>query len=134
MTKKALALEVIGRLKQAYPLAECTLDYAHAWQLLVEVRLAAEGREAVLAVANRGPLIAPEDLAHVFDRFFRVDAARTRADAPDDGQPAAGGWGLGLAIAHEIARDHGGAIAAASIPEPGTGAARTTFTVRLPRA
>lgn len=100
----------------------------------VEVRLAAEGREAVLAVANRGPLIAPEDLAHVFDRFFRVDAARTRADAPDDGQPAAGGWGLGLAIAREIARDHGGAIAAASIPEPGTGAARTTFTVRLPRA
>lgn len=100
----------------------------------VEVRLTAEGREAVLAVANRGPLIAPEDLAHVFDRFFRVDAARTRADAPDDGQPAAGGWGLGLAIAREIARDHGGAIAAASIPEPGTGAARTTFTVRLPRA
>ncbi len=100
----------------------------------VEVRLAAEGREAVLAVANRGPLIAPEDLAHVFDRFFRVDAARTRADAPDDGQPAAGGWGLGLAIAREIARDHGGAIAAASIPEPGTETARTTFTVRLPRA
>ncbi len=100
----------------------------------VEVRLAAEGREAVLAVTNRGPLIAPKDLAHVFDRFFRVDAARTRADAPDGGQPAAGGWGLGLAIAREIARDHGGAIAAASIPEPGTGAARTTFTVRLPRA
>ena len=46
MTKKALALEVIGRLKQAYPLAECTLDYEHAWQLLVEVRLAAQCTDA----------------------------------------------------------------------------------------
>ena len=42
MTTKALALEVIERLKQAYPLADCTLDYDHAWQLLVEVRLAAQ--------------------------------------------------------------------------------------------
>ena len=46
MTAKALALEVIERLKQAYPLAECTLDYDHAWQLLVEVRLAAQCTDA----------------------------------------------------------------------------------------
>lgn len=46
MTTKALALEVIERLKQAYPLAECTLDYDHAWQLLVEVRLAAQCTDA----------------------------------------------------------------------------------------
>ena len=42
MTKKELALVCIERLKQQYPLAECTLDYDHAWQLLVEVRLAAQ--------------------------------------------------------------------------------------------
>ena len=42
MTGKQLAAVCIERLKQAYPLAECTLDYAHAWQLLVEVRLAAQ--------------------------------------------------------------------------------------------
>ena len=42
MTKKQLAAVCIERLKQEYPLADCTLDYDHAWQLLVEVRLAAQ--------------------------------------------------------------------------------------------
>ncbi|MCF2556562.1 MAG: endonuclease III [Bacteroidales bacterium] len=46
MEKKELALEVIRRLKEEYPLAECTLDYDHAWQLLVEVRLAAQCTDA----------------------------------------------------------------------------------------
>ena len=46
MDKKELALEVIWRLKEEYPLAECTLDYDHAWQLLVEVRLAAQCTDA----------------------------------------------------------------------------------------
>ena len=44
--KKDLALEVIRRLKEEYPLADCTLDYDHAWQLLVEVRLAAQCTDA----------------------------------------------------------------------------------------
>ena len=44
--KKALALEVIDRLKKEYPDAGCTLDYAHAWQLLVSVRLAAQCTDA----------------------------------------------------------------------------------------
>ena len=43
--KKALALEVIRRLKAEYPDAGCTLDYDHAWQLLVSVRLAAQCRK-----------------------------------------------------------------------------------------
>lgn len=44
--KKALALEVIERLKKEYPNASCTLDYADAWQLLVSVRLAAQCTDA----------------------------------------------------------------------------------------
>ena len=44
--RKALALEVIDRLKKEYPDAGCTLDYAHAWQLLVSVRLAAQCTDA----------------------------------------------------------------------------------------
>ena len=44
--KKALALEVIDRLKKEYPDAGCTLDYDHAWQLLVSVRLAAQCTDA----------------------------------------------------------------------------------------
>ena len=46
MDKKELALEVIKRLKKEYPLADCTLDYDHAWQLLVDVRLAAQCTDA----------------------------------------------------------------------------------------
>ena len=44
--KKALALTVIDRLKNEYPDAGCTLDYDHAWQLLVSVRLAAQCTDA----------------------------------------------------------------------------------------
>ncbi len=46
MTKKQRTLEMIQRLKEIYPLAECTLDYDHAWQLLVGVRLAAQCTDA----------------------------------------------------------------------------------------
>ena len=44
--KKALALEVIDRLKKEYPDADCTLDYNEAWKLLVSVRLAAQCTDA----------------------------------------------------------------------------------------
>ena len=54
----------------------------------------------------------------MFDRFYRADKARTRAT---------GSYGLGLAIAREIAKEHGGAIEAASEESAGT-----TFTVTLP--
>ncbi len=46
MTKKQLALEIIERLKQEYPGADCTLDYDEAWKLLVSVRLAAQCTDA----------------------------------------------------------------------------------------
>ena len=46
MRKKELALEVIRRLKEEYPDADCTLDYDEAWKLLVSVRLAAQCTDA----------------------------------------------------------------------------------------
>ena len=46
MTKKQLALEIIDRLKREYPGAKCSLDYDHAWKLLVSVRLAAQCTDA----------------------------------------------------------------------------------------
>ncbi|MCB0152915.1 MAG: two-component sensor histidine kinase, partial [Caldilineaceae bacterium] len=70
-----------------------------------------------VAISDTGTGIAAEHLPHIFDRFYRVDAARTSQ-----------GSGLGLAIAHDIARAHGGDIAVAS--QPGQG---TIFTVTLPR-
>jgi signal transduction histidine kinase len=67
------------------------------------IRLAtgSEGDRAWVAVADEGPGIAPEDQPHVFDRFWRADKARSRAD---------GGTGLGLAIVRQIAESHGGQV------------------------
>ena len=48
MIKKQLALEIIKRLKEAYPDAGCTLDYDEAWKLLVSVRLAAQCTDCLL--------------------------------------------------------------------------------------
>ncbi len=71
-----------------------------------------------LTVADTGEGIAPEDLPHVFDRFWRGDRAR----------PHAGGHsGLGLAIARQLVLAHGGSITAESAPGQGT-----TFTITLP--
>ena len=66
--KKALALEVIDRLKKAYPSADCTLDYNEAWKLLVSVRLAAQCTDArvnvVAEVADIEAIVKPGGLGH----------------------------------------------------------------------
>ena len=90
MTAKALALEVIERLKQAYPLAECTLDYDHAWQLLVEVRLAAQCTDARVNVV-------------VKDLFAKYPGVKELADAePEDIEAIVKPCGLGRSKARDI--------------------------------
>ena len=79
------------------------------------------GRNAVrIRVANTGEPIPPEDLEHIFERFYRADKSRARKE---------GGYGLGLSIAESIVRVHGGQIVCESSKERGT-----VFTVTLPRA
>jgi len=73
-----------------------------------------------MVVRDTGSGIAPEDIPHVFDRFYRAEKSRSRRG---------GGSGLGLAIARQLVLAHGGEIAVAS--QPGAGA---TFTVTLPGA
>jgi two-component system sensor histidine kinase MtrB len=82
----------------------------------VQVRRTADG--AAVEVADTGPGIAPDHLAHVFDRFYRADPSRSGP-----------GSGLGLAIARENARLLGGDVDALS--EVGAG---SRFTLRLPEA
>ncbi len=85
----------------------------------VEVSLAAADRSTVLTVTDHGPGIDPDHVEHVFDRFYRVDAGRTRDR---------GGSGLGLAIASSIAAAHGGGISHSVTPGGGA-----TFILTLPR-
>jgi signal transduction histidine kinase len=82
----------------------------------VSVHVAHDGVGALVEVSDRGKGIAPEHLAHLFDRFYKADPARTGP-----------GSGLGLAIALENARLLGGDLDVWS--EPGIG---TRFTLRLP--
>ncbi|WP_449134571.1 sensor histidine kinase [Senegalimassilia anaerobia] len=84
----------------------------------VDVSLSRSGKQAKLAVRNTGAPISPEDLPHVFDRFYRADKARTGG---------AGGHGLGLAIARAIAEEHGGTLTVSSTQAEGT-----VFTATLP--
>lgn len=73
-----------------------------------------------LTVRNTGAPIPPEHLPHLFERFYRADAARNRAQ---------GGYGLGLAIAKAIVEHHRGRISVSSAVESGT-----VFTVLLPKS
>lgn len=87
----------------------------------VEVRAHSEPQSVIVRVTDTGEGISAQHLPHVFERFYRAEAARTRDK---------GGAGIGLAIAKALVEAHGGTIAASS-QGPGTGA---TFTIRLPLA
>ncbi|MFF2535418.1 ATP-binding protein [Streptomyces cyaneofuscatus] len=91
------------------------------------------GEWVVLEVADHGPGLAPEARERVFDRFYKADAARTRStdtdsgDRADSGDSGGQGSGLGMAIALENARLHGGTIEVGQQPLGGA-----VFTLRLP--
>ena len=84
----------------------------------VEVRLLRREDEAVIEVQDSGSGISPQDLPHVFDRFYRTDESRARVT---------GGRGVGLSIARAVVETHGGTISVES--EIGVG---SCFTVTLP--
>ena len=107
-----------GKLAQVcYNIIENAIKYTPDGGTIT-VSLAKVGRDAVLDISDTGVGIPAEDLPHVFDRFYRVDKARSRET---------GGTGLGLSIVKQIVRLHAGTVTVAS--EYGKG---TTFTVQLP--
>ena len=88
--KKELALEVIRRLKAEYPDAGCTLDYDHAWQLLVSVRLAAQCTDARVNIV-------------VQDLFAKYPSVAALAEAePEDIEAIVKPCGLGRSKARDI--------------------------------
>ena len=84
----------------------------------VEIHLSQENRFFQIAVLDNGPGIPPDVLPYIFDRFYRADRSRSRAE---------GGSGLGLAIARQLAEAHGGSLVASNASGGGA-----VFTLSLP--
>jgi signal transduction histidine kinase len=84
----------------------------------ITVRAVDEKREVIVTVTDDGPGVPPEDLPHLFERFWRGDRARRQAT---------GGSGLGLTIARSLVEAHGGRIWAESVEGEGS-----TFAFALP--
>jgi two-component system sensor histidine kinase VicK len=85
---------------------------------IITCRLLETHSHVILSISDQGLGIPKKDIAHIFDRFFRVDKARSRAQ---------GGTGLGLAISKEVIEMHGGRIWVDSIENKGS-----TFYISLP--
>lgn len=115
-------IAVKGNRAQVQSVVECLLDNACKYAdpgSAITVSLEKAGKKsAKLTVHNTGSYIPPEDLPHVFERFYRADKSRTAGDSS----------GLGLAIVQSVAEAMGGSVAAESSREAGT-----SFTVLLPR-
>jgi two-component system OmpR family sensor kinase len=84
----------------------------------VRVSLARANGNAAIEVADSGPGLDGDEVAHVFERFYRADPSRARAS---------GGVGLGLSIVAAVAEAHGGSVSATSAPGEGA-----TFRIELP--
>ena len=85
----------------------------------ISLSLRKTSKNAVIEVNDTGIGISKKDLPHIFDRFFRAEASRTKGPAD--------GYGLGLSIAKQIVKLHNGSINVKSTPDKGS-----TFTVKLP--
>lgn len=99
-----------------FNLIENAIKYTLSGSITARVQLQPD--RVRVTIEDTGPGISAENLPHVFERFYRVDAARSREQ---------GGSGLGLAIAHSLITAHGGTLEVSSEVDRGS-----TFTVTLP--
>ncbi len=100
-------------------LLDNAIKYSHPKQKVIITNEANE-EQVHIHIEDFGIGIASKDIPHIFKRFYRADAARSKQRT--------GGHGLGLSIANHIVEQHGGHIAVKSTPNKGT-----TFTIQLPR-
>ena len=121
VTEAPPRLVVVGDRRQlvsaTYNLLENAVKYSDHGSV-VQVRARTDGRWIDLSVADHGIGIPRRDLERVFERFYRVDRARSRET---------GGTGLGLAIVRHVASNHAGEVRVESLEGEGS-----TFTLRLP--
>ena len=112
-------IQVTGNRTQLAQLVSVLLDNAvrHSTGREIEVSLKTQGHAAILTVVNDGGEISREQAEHLFDRFYRLDEARS-----SEGQH----YGLGLSIARAITEKHGGSIGVTSHE------GKVRFTVTLP--
>lgn len=107
------------RLKQAISnLVDNAVKYNRP-EGTVKISARVEDSQVVLQVQDNGVGISQTEQQHIFDRFYRVDRSRARAQ---------GGSGLGLAIVKKTVEDHGGTVSVGSAPGEGS-----TFRISLPR-
>ncbi|KKT82900.1 MAG: hypothetical protein UW80_C0027G0006 [Microgenomates group bacterium GW2011_GWC1_44_9] len=99
-------------------LLDNAIKYSHKGGKIV-IKSESVSKCAKITIQDEGIGIAKKDLPHIFDRFFRSDAARSKRDST--------GFGLGLSIAKKIVEDHGGTIAVFSRVGQGS-----TFEIKLP--
>ena len=96
-------------------LVENGIKYMVGDERRVRVETGLDGDSAWVRVSDTGAGISPEHLPHLFNRFYRVDEARSRSEAEQQG-----GTGLGLAIVDWIVKAHGGVVCVESTPGAGT--------------
>ena len=115
-------VEVMGDTAQLIQIIMCLVDNAINYTPVggvINLAVVAQEKIASVVVSDTGIGIGPSDLPHIFERFYRADPARSRV---------AGGSGLGLALALEFSRAHGGTITVLSRVGQGS-----SFTFTLPR-
>lgn len=117
-TGSFILAEKISATEALVTLLDNAIKYAPTGST-VEVTISEKQRHIEFAVTDHGPGIAPNELPHIFERFYRADSSRTKQGAD--------GYGLGLAIAKGIADAHGGSVKVSSSVGKGS-----TFTLSLP--
>ncbi len=121
MLQDITPVKVYGDADQLKQVLVALLDNAFKYtpyEGSVTLSLTNDENYAMIKVSDTGIGILPEDLPHIFERFYRADRARSRDR---------GGSGLGLTIVQNIVQEHQGTIEVESTPGQGS-----TFTLRLP--